>query len=69
MNGVQSAKLQSAKLRLATGQFPTISLKWPIKVLAGEFTLYTWPIEFMKNWNNGRPFQISYFALWVHSDK
>ena len=26
------------------------------------FTLYTWPIKFMKNWKNGRPFQISHFA-------
>jgi len=30
----------------------------------GAFTLYTWPIKFMKNWKNGRPFQISNFAFW-----
>ena len=29
----------------------------------GAFTLYTRPIKFMKNWKNGRPFQISYFAV------
>jgi len=26
--------MQSAKYQLATGQFPTISLKWPIKISA-----------------------------------
>ena len=33
----------------------------------GAFTLYTWPIKVMKNWKNGRPFQISYFAFWIAS--
>jgi len=38
------------KITAANGQFPTISLKWPIK--------------FLKNWKNGWPFQISCFPLY-----
>jgi len=54
-----------AECKITAGHWPipAISLKWPNSFRHGTFTLYTWPIKFMKNWKNGWPFQISYFAV------
>ena len=60
-----SNHLPDCKITAGHWPFSDHFSKWKmVKFQHGAFTLYTWPIKFMKNWKNSQSFQISYFALW-----
>jgi len=61
MDTCTAASLQ-AECKITAGHWPIsnhFSKNGRSKFQHGAFTLCAWPIKFKKNWQNGRPFQIS----------